>query len=309
MFSTQIFVLLACFILQYTVSAEKKAYVKRKNPAVECTAIPDEGICPSDHKIPDLSKIVDDDGKPLPSVYNATVLNLTLSVMKQMNETCKNSYRDYICAFSLPDCKDNDDFYTYNGAKVPESCMNVKKHCPSVYTSFINCNVTAKQQPKRMLMCKAYPDIKDDPYPCSKRIGLEGPYIPSAGNASLERGAEVLSIHNDLKKSAGKLDKKCVNNVAQMICDAAPACSQDKNFIVDLVNKQECLTVMKCLEAAKNANLTKRTMEVCNRLADKTAATISLSDVYTTGGGATQGASSIIMFISLLYFIQHLCYL
>ena len=54
----------------------------------------------------------------------------------------------------------------------------------------------------------------------------------------------MLSMHNFLKKSAGKLNKKCVDDVSQMICDVAPACSIDEKYIVNIVNKQECQMVM-----------------------------------------------------------------
>ena len=175
-----IFVLFSSFVLQY-VSAEKKAFILMKVPIIECTDIPNDGVCPSDHKIPDFSKIASEHGKPMGSIYNKTRLNQLLSLVlnglfKSLSNTCKESYRAFFCSQSLPDCKDADDFYTMSGEKTLKLCEKVKKDCSSATgLSLIinNCNFTAQKVPKRTLSCKAYPDIKDDPYPCSKRIGLK----------------------------------------------------------------------------------------------------------------------------------------
>ena len=182
MFSASIFVLLASFVLQY-VSAEKKAFILMKVPIIECTDIPNDGVCPRDHKIPDFAKFASEYGKPMGSIYNKTSLNQLLSLVlngpfKSLNNTCKESYRAFFCSQSLPDCKDADDFYTMLGEKTLKLCEKVKKDCSvtglsSVILNAIYCNFTAQKVPKRSLSCKTYPDIKDDPYPCSKRIGLK----------------------------------------------------------------------------------------------------------------------------------------
>ena len=62
------------------------------------------------------------------------------------------------------------------------------------------------------------------------------------------------------------------------------------------------------LNVTKDANLTKGAFGICDRLANKTAKTTSMSNIYTTGDAAKQGVSSVIMFFTLLYFIQHLRY-
>ena len=128
-----IFVLLAA--VAQCSSAENYAYVKVKVPIIKCTDIPNDGVCPRDHKIPDFTKLTGDDGKPLDSVYNKTLVNNTLTLVNTqlfsglVNETCKNSYRSFFCSQVLPDCEDDSDFYTKNGEKTLKLCQKAEKAC------------------------------------------------------------------------------------------------------------------------------------------------------------------------------------
>ena len=177
-----IFVLLAA--VAQCSSAENYAYVKVKVPIIKCTDIPNDGVCPRDHKIPDFTKLTGDDGKPLDSVYNKTFINNTLTLVNTqlfsglVNETCKNSYRRFFCSQVLPDCKDDSDFFTRNGEETFKLCEKAEKACiasglnPYLLKSIINCssiNSTTVKSPKRFVTCLAYPDIKNYPYQCLPR--------------------------------------------------------------------------------------------------------------------------------------------
>lgn len=178
MFSVPIFVLLAS-VAQYS-SAEKYAYVRLKVPVIECIDIPNDGLCPRDHKIPDFTKIPGEDGKLLDSIYNKTFINNTFALLKPIlnlvNETCKNSFRSFFCSQVLPDCEDNSDFFSTNGEKTLKSCKKAERDCSGaiagVLQGIINCTavITAEtRHPKRNLSCQAYPDVKNYSSPCLPR--------------------------------------------------------------------------------------------------------------------------------------------
>ena len=180
MFSAPIFVLLAV-VAKYS-SAEKYAYVKLKVQVIECTDIPNDGVCPSDYKIPDYTKITGVDGKPRDSLYNKTIINNTFTLVDPIlsglrnGEACKNSYRNFFCSNVLPVCEDDSKCFTMNGEKTLELCEKAEKDCntsgpkASVIKAIINCTaITAVKQPKLNHSCQAYPNIKNKSYPCLPR--------------------------------------------------------------------------------------------------------------------------------------------
>ena len=179
MFSASIFVLLAV-VAKYS-SAEKYAYVKLKVQVIECTDIPNDGVCPSDYKIPDYTKITGVDGKPRDSLYNKTTINYSLALVNPFfslinGETCTTSFRNFFCSNILPVCEDDSKFFTMHGEKTLKSCKKAEEDCntsgpmASVIKAIINCTaITAVKQPKRSHSCQAYPNIKNNSYPCLPR--------------------------------------------------------------------------------------------------------------------------------------------
>lgn len=318
MFSAPMFVALwLCLAVNGISSEEDKVYVKTKIPTIPCIDNPVKDVCPSAHKVPDFSKIRDDDEKGMKrESFNKTQLNATLSIflniLKPFNasKACKDAVKTSVCSpVLITQCKDDDDYITTDMGKVGRLCEKAKNECrtalpPLLLMALFNCSTDRRVEKhrRRGAVCQDFPAVKGDPYPCSKR---KYKVYPSANFTEL--GKVQVDAHKKLKANEGKLDEKCRTNVAETICKiVAPACTKDGKKIVDLLSKQECYKIMGCVNATKVTDLIQGAHGMCDHLVDGTKAeTIPLSDVETdeTSRAAIQSAVSKMLLFALLYFV------
>ncbi|XP_028403853.1 uncharacterized protein LOC114526450 [Dendronephthya gigantea] len=167
----------------------------------------------------------------------------------QVSESCRDSYREYLCSDTFAVCTPDSKHgvilkYDYERSKA--ACDSVRSNCPGAVTSYFvqNCTMIHKDA-SGYGYCTKLPEVQGDI--CPKTSYTYPAAIGPLYKLSAKRFPEVLKSLEQAKLFANSTcEEEFVNVYCQLI--RSSLCSTDMTLRMFAISQQECsATFTKCL--------------------------------------------------------------